>query len=156
MPASFDVYLNETGVFNIEVNNEGQLPLNDIFITISGIPGNSFSINPNRINTLEPGYSYSFSVSVDPQKLTVGTHTLTITITSDEKYEITPMSLDVKTYTREVAEQIEEQEKVEEEIKPKMIATKYLLISTVLVTGVALLNVLLGVIKRSRERIQIP
>jgi len=156
MPEYFEIYQNEMGVFNIEVNNEGTLPLHNILITISGIPDGSYSISPSRISTLEPDDYSSFSVSVDPKTLTVGTHTLTITITSDEKYETTSMSLDVKGYTKEVAEQMEEQEKIEEEIKPKMIATKYLLISTVLVTGITLLNVLLGIIKRSRESIQIP
>ena len=50
MPASFDVFQNEAGMFNVEVNNEGTLPLHKIFITVSGIPSDSISINPDQIN----------------------------------------------------------------------------------------------------------
>ena len=53
-------------------------------------------------------------------------------------------------------QQIDEQKKTEEEIKPKLIATKYLLIGTVLVIAIALINVFLDFIKGSRENIQIP
>lgn len=155
MPEEFKIYQNETGVFNIKVNNEGQLSLHNIFITISGIPSGSYSINPTRISTLEPDDSTSFSVSIDPEKLTVGTHTLTINITSDEKYETTSLSLDVKSYTRKVAEEMEEQKKIEEEIKPRLEAIKYLLIGTAVVTGIVLLIVFLRLIKRSKEKIQI-
>ncbi len=147
MPASFDVYQNETGIFNVEVNNEGQLSLNNIFMTVSGIAGGSYSINPGSISTLEPGHSYTFSVSIDPEKVDFGTHTLTIAITSDEKDEVASMSLDVKSYTREVAKQMEEQEKTEEEIKPRLEAIRYLLMGIVLVTGLALLNFFLGLKK---------
>ena len=132
MPGYFEIYQNETGVFNIKVKNDGQLPLNNIFITISGIPGGSYSIDPSRINTLGSGDSSSFSVSIDPEGLTVGKHTLTVTITSDEKSETASLTLDVKSYTRKVAEEMERQE-IEEQKEQTRIAWWTLLVTMILI-----------------------
>jgi hypothetical protein len=152
MPEYLKIYQNETGVFNIKVNNEGTLPLNNVFITISGIPSDSYSISPSTISTLEPGKSSSFSVSINPEKLTIGTHTLTIKITSDEKYETAALSLDLKAYTRDVAEEIEEREEVEEEIEKRRLAWSTLLITMIIVLVFLLVfDVVLTIIKRSSK-----
>lgn len=156
MPEYFEIYQDETSVFNIKVNNDGQLALNNIFITVSGISEDSYSISPSSVSKLEPDDSYSFSISVNPEKLSVGPHILTIEISSDEESETTSLTLDVKAYTRDIAEEIEEQEKFGEDIEPRTEAFKYLLIGIVLVTAVALINVFLGFIKSSKESMEIP
>ena len=152
MPEYFEIYQNETDAFNIQVNNDGTLPLHNIFITISGISGSSYSINPSRINTLEPDDLSSFSVSVDSQRLSVGTHTLTISINSDEKDETTSLTLDVKSYTKPSGGGGGGGGGgIEKDLKPKLIATKYLLIGIVLVMGITVLYTFIGFIKRRRE-----
>lgn len=133
MPTSFDVYQDEIGTFTITIINQGTGTLNNIFIIVSGISEVSYSISPSNVATLESGISTQFSFSVNPEKITPDTYTLTFRIKSDETSETASLTLNVNEYTREVAEQIEEQEKQEQEIKKQSIL-KYLLIGSIVIT----------------------
>lgn len=131
MPASYDLYQNETGSFIIKVSNDGTKILHGIRIDVSGIPINSFSVSPNIVGFLETGKFTVFSFLINPQNLTSGTYPLTITISSDETYEIAYLSLKVDPFTRDVAEKIKKSEEFNEVTKPTLISIKSLLIGVV-------------------------
>lgn len=128
MPGSLKVYQNETGTFRIIVKNEGTIALHDIRIGISGIPRYSYSISPDRVGVLAPDDSTDFHVSLNPQNITPDTYVLDIKIVSDEIYETSSLTLDVKGYTKEVEEIIEEEERFEKEVKPFFISIKFVFV----------------------------
>jgi predicted RNA-binding Zn-ribbon protein involved in translation (DUF1610 family) len=143
MPASFDVYQNETPIFTIKVNNMGTVTLHNISIHISGIPETSFSVDPSLVYSLEPGISTQFSISIESEKIDPGDYTLTISIISSEVSETTSLVLNVKEYAREIGEAIEEEKEFEEEVKPTFNVFKYLFVGVMIVACVILVIVLI-------------
>jgi len=128
MPGSYKIYQNETGSFSIKVKNEGTIIFHDIRIGISGIPSYSYSVSPNRVGVLTSDESTDFYVSINPQNITPGTYSVGIEIVSDETYATSSLSLEVKEYTREIEKIIEDQEKIESEVKPLFISMKFVFI----------------------------
>lgn len=96
MPASLELYENETKDFTIKVVNPGTKTLHNITINILGIPKTSYSLIPTRIDSLKANKSTYFTVLINTQNLTVGSYTLRINITSEETSEETTMTLKVK------------------------------------------------------------
>ncbi len=80
----------------VNINNDGSLPLNNIYIEITGIPETSFSINPAKLTTLGPGSSSYFLLSILPQNITPNTYTITVRFFSDEASNVTSFLLNVK------------------------------------------------------------
>jgi predicted RNA-binding Zn-ribbon protein involved in translation (DUF1610 family) len=138
MPAFFEVYQNETASFTVTVKNMGTLNLTDVVLELSGIPTDSFSITPSRIDMMEPGVAYSFSIIIDSTALSPGNYTLTLSITSNEVSETTSLVLNVKEYPREIGEIIEKEKEIEEKVKPAVNVFKYLFVGIIVVACVVL------------------
>lgn len=133
MPASLNVYKNETKEFLIKVTNPGTKALHNITIVISGIPKDSFSLSPRLVDLLESNQSTYFTVLINAQKITLGSYTLTFNISSSETYEETTMTLKVEekvevTTTIPITTTIPPEE--EEKIEARVDTIKILLIVT--------------------------
>jgi hypothetical protein len=131
MPRSFDVYQNVENKFIITVKNDGSVTLHNVSVVLSGIPENSYSILPNRLDNLDLSQSSSFSVSIYTQNITSGVHDLTVTMKSDETSETVTLTLNVKGYSKETGEKIKERE----EAKPALEVTKNTLVGIMVLSG---------------------
>ena len=140
MPASFEVYENETVSFRVNIKNTGDTNLTNLILKISGIPSNSFSITPSLISSLEPNSTSNFFVFINSTSLAPGNYTLTLNLISNEVSENTTLLLSVKQYPREVGEKLKKGEKTEE-IKSVWNTFKYLFVSIVIV-GIILLGLM--------------
>ena len=141
MPASFEIFKNDTVSFTVMVKNLGTVNLTNITLQLSGIPSNSFTIRPTLIDLIEPGFASHFTVSIDSTHLEPGNYTLTLTFISTEASETTTLLLIVKQYTKEIGEKLEEVKKYEEARKA-WTTFKFLFIS-ILIVAIILLGVIL-------------
>ena len=141
MPASFEIFKNDTVSFTVMVKNLGTVNLTNITLQLSGIPSNSFTIRPTMIDLIEPGFASHFTVSIDSTYLEPGNYTLTLTFISTETSETTTLLLIVKQYTKEIGEKLEEVKKYEE-VRKSWTTFKFLFIS-ILIVAIILLGVIL-------------
>jgi len=149
LPASYELYQNETGSFVIKVINNGTKILHSINVGVSGIPINSYSVSPDSVVFLELGKSTAFTFSINPQNITPNTYTATVTIVSNETYETTHLILKINPFTREIAEIIEKQEEFEKVTKPALISIKNLLIGAITTCSI-IAAVMLILLKKNR------
>jgi hypothetical protein len=96
MPASLEIYQNETKEFMIKITNPSIVVLHNVTISITGILKNSYSLTPNLVGTLEANKSTYFTVSINTQDITHGLYTLHINISSKETFKETSMTLKVE------------------------------------------------------------
>jgi len=146
MPSKYDIYQDGDNTFGITVKNEGFVTVHNVTIIFSGIPEDSYSIQPNLVDILEKDQSIQFSVSVDSKKINPGVYSLSVTIKSDETSELVKMTLNVKETTREIGELM----KKHEEAKPALEATKNTLIGIIVLSGSILIITVIRFFFRSR------
>jgi hypothetical protein len=146
LPNSYTIYQNETGTFQIKVKNEGSSSLNNLKIDILGISDNSYSISPINLDYLSPNDFEIFTVTINPLNIIPGKYTLNIKILSDELEQITYSTLTIKEYTRKIGEMIEEQERIESEVKP-VISFLRPILAGVIVTVIIVAAIMLQYIK---------
>ena len=141
LPGFYDVYLGETGSILIKVNNEGFVALHNISIEVSGIPVDSYSIEPENLDVLDTDESYFFNMYIYTQKITAKSYTVTMRFSSDETSEISSFTLNVKSGPRE--------EEDTESANP-MINSIIILLIVVIVASVLILVVMLVLFKAKR------
>jgi hypothetical protein len=148
MPGYLDVYANEITTFLVKVSNSGNVTLHNISVEISGIPPQSFSISPSRIDSLDLEQSSYLSVSVNTQDLSIQPYTLEISLNSDETSGTASLTLNVKEVTRDV-EKIIKNQKEFEGIKPTLASIAYLF-AGVIVVSIVIIIVMLVLFKAKR------
>lgn len=131
MPRSFDVYRDAENSFEITVKNDGSIILHNVTVILSGLPENSYSIQPDRLDNLDLGQSSPFFVSIYSGNITSGSHDLTVMMKSDETFEMVTMTLNVKGYSKETGEKI----KKVEEVEPAAEVTKNTLVGIMVLSG---------------------
>jgi len=145
MPSKYDIYQDGDNTFGITVKNEGFVTVHNVTIIFSGIPEDSYSIQPNLVDILEKDQSTQFSISVDSKKINPDTYSLSVTIKSDETSEFVKMTLNVRETTREIGELM----KKHEEVKPSLEATKNTLIGIIVLSGAILITTVIRFFFRS-------
>jgi hypothetical protein len=148
MPGYLDAYVNETTTFLVKVSNSGNITLNNIFIEISGIPSQAFSINPSLINRLDLEQSLYFSVSINTQDLSIQPYTLEINLKSDETSGVASLVLNVKELPRDVEDVIKKQKQFEG-LKPTLASIAYLF-AGVIVASIVVIIIMLVLFKAKR------
>jgi len=136
MPRSFDVYKDVENNFVVTVKNDGSIPLNNFIISITGIPENSYYIEPNSLDKLDSGQSSHFSVSIYSENIIPGIYDVNVTMKSDETSETVTVTLNVKGYSKEMGDKINKIEEAE----PALEATRSTLISIMILSGAILIT----------------
>ena len=92
----------EPDPFVVTITNNGDEPTGDLTITLSGEDSDKFTIDPDTLDSIDPGDSDSFTIIPDDD-LEEGTYTATVTIKDDDgevlvEFEIT-FTVNAPTFT---------------------------------------------------------
>lgn len=125
-------YVNETTTMKVEITNPSSFTLHNVGIEVSGLPPNSYTIATAPIRQLSPSKIATFFVDLNNSALMPAVYTIRWFMKSDETNATSSTNFELKSITREQAQQAEVAEEMK---KAKPIIGTLLLALMIIIAG---------------------